>query len=80
MEEMDKALHDVITTIWQAYRKDCKTFNSCFAGLYEKYPDNKLVENLIIGMGLGLAPAVRAKVKEMQNDKRKSIDYSIKDC
>ena len=80
MEEMDKALHDVITTIWQAYRKDCKTFNDCFAGLYEKYPDNKPVENLIIGMGMGLAPAVRAKVKEMQNDKRKSIDYSIKDC
>lgn len=67
-EEMDKALHDVVTTIWQAYRKDCKTFNDCFAGLYGKYPDNKPVENLIIGMGMGLAPAVRAKVKEIQND------------
>ena len=71
MEEMDKALHDVITTIWQAYRKDCKTFNSCFAGLYEKYPDNKPVENLILGMGMGLAPAVRAKVKEMEECRAK---------
>ena len=63
-EERDKALYDVITTIWKAYRTDCKTFNSCFAGLYEKYPDDKAVNNLIVGMGIGMAPAVRAKVEE----------------
>ena len=70
-EEMDKALYDVITTIWKAYRADCKTFNKCFSGLYDKYPDNKPVENLIIGMGMGLAPAVRAKVKEMDECRAK---------
>ena len=62
-EERDKALYDVITTIWKAYRTDCKAFNDCFDGLYKKY-DDKAVINLIVCMGMGMAPAVRAKVEE----------------
>lgn len=65
-EEMDKALHEVMATIWKAYRTDCKTFNVCFETLHEKYGENYEIRNFISGMGLGLAPAVNRKAKEME--------------
>lgn len=67
-EEMDKALHEVMTTIWKAYRTDCKTFNGCFEALHEKYGENYEIRNFISGMGLGLAPAVNRKAKEANDE------------
>lgn len=61
-EELDKALHDCMTTIWKAYRSgDVKTFNKCFNDLRMKY-DDSVIECFIQGMGMGLAPAVNRRV------------------
>jgi len=61
-DELDKALHDCMTTIWKAYRSgNVKEFNSCFQGLYDKYDDQAIL-SFISGMGMGLAPAVNRRV------------------
>lgn len=66
-EEMDKALHEVMTVIWKAYRTDCKTFNQSIRGLHEKYGEIDEIYNFIVGMGMGLAPAVNRKAKEARD-------------
>ena len=60
-EELDKALHDCMNTIWKAYRSgNVEEYNACFQGLYDKY-DDKTVVCFIQGMGMGLAPAVNRR-------------------
>lgn len=66
-EELDRALHDCMNTIWKAYREavasgNFKPFNNCFAGLYEKY-DDITVQKFIQGMGMGLAPAATKHIR-----------------
>lgn len=61
-EELDKALHDCMTTLWKAYRSGTKEFNDCFEGLYRKYSDPAVVR-FIEGMGMGLVGAVNRKNK-----------------
>lgn len=66
-QEIDKALHDCMTTIWKAYRSgDVKTYNKCFSELYGKY-DDSVIECFIQGMGMGLAPAVNRRAHENKN-------------
>lgn len=60
-DELDKALHDCMTTIWKAYRSgNVKEFNKCFSDLRMKY-DDSVIECFIQGMGMGLAPAVNRR-------------------
>lgn len=66
-DEMDKALHDVMTTIWKSYRAGAAEFNACFAGLHEKYGDDTAVESFINFMGFGLSPALARKANENFN-------------
>lgn len=62
-QEIDKVLHECMSTIWKAYRSgDVKTYNDCFAKLYAEN-DNPVVVFFIQGMGLGLAPAVNHREK-----------------
>lgn len=66
-EELDKALHDCMATIWKAYRSgNVKEFNGCFSALRMKY-DDSVIECFIQGMGMGLAPAVNRRTNENQN-------------
>lgn len=67
-DELDKALHDCMTTIWKAYRTgNVKEYNSCFQGLYDKY-DDQVILSFISGMGMGLTPAVNIRGRnENQN-------------
>lgn len=65
-EELDKALYDVMNTLWKAYResviqKSYKTFNGCFDVLYGKYTDRGVVR-FIEGMGMGLVNALNRRI------------------
>lgn len=68
IEETDRALHEIMTTIWKAYRAGGAEFNSCFAGLHEKYGDDPVCVSLIVDMGLGLAPAIARKERGKHED------------
>lgn len=66
-EDLDKALHDCMTTIWKAYREAVQSgnfqpFNNCFGELYNKY-DDITVQKFIQGMGMGLAPAATRHIR-----------------
>ena len=67
--DLDRDLHDCMTTIWKAYREatlsnNAKPFNDVFKGLYEKY-DDMAVKTYIQYMGMGLAPAVNRRVRDV---------------
>lgn len=66
-EELDKALHDCMNSIWKAYRTgDVKVFNNIFKELYSEYSDPAVV-CFIQGMGMGLAPAMNRSANENKN-------------
>ena len=67
-ENLDKALYDVMNTLWKAYResvttKNYKTFNGCFDILYGKYTDKGVVR-FIESMGMGLVNAINRRIHE----------------
>lgn len=67
-EDLDKALHDCITVLWQAYRAsvttyNAKPYNECFKGLYAKYHDGA-VQRFIECAGMGLVESVNRRVHE----------------
>ena len=67
-EDLDKALYDVMSTLWKAYResvntKNYKTFNGCFDILYGKYTDKGVVR-FIESMGMGLVNAINRRIHE----------------
>lgn len=73
-DDLDRALHECMTTIWKAYResvtsKNFKPYNSCFSDLYEQYPDTA-VQRFIQGMGLGLVDAMNRRIHEDKNQKQ----------
>lgn len=66
-EELDRALHECMSTIWKAYRDAVQSgnfqpFNNCFGELYNKY-DDITVQKFIQGMGMGLAPAATRHIR-----------------
>jgi len=66
-EDLDKALHDCMNTIWKNYREavtsgNFKPFNKCFNDLYDKYEDLS-VHRFIASMGMGLTPAATKRIK-----------------
>ena len=66
-EDLDRALYDVMNTLWQAYRESVKTsnyktYNGCFSILYGKYTDRGVVR-FIESMGMGLVNALNRRVK-----------------
>ena len=68
-DELDKALHDCMNTIWKAYRSgNVKAYNRCFQDLRYKY-DDSVIECFIQGMGMGLAPAVNRRAHENSDNK-----------
>ncbi len=67
-DDLDKALHECMGTIWKAYRESVtsgnfKSFNSCFSGLYEKYGNDVAVQKFIGWMGLALVPAANRQIR-----------------
>ena len=67
-EDLDKALYDVMNTLWRAYResiatKNYKTFNGCFEILYGKYTDRGVVR-FIESMGMGFVNALNRRIAE----------------
>lgn len=67
-EELDKALYDVMNTLWRSYResvqsKNYKMFNGCFEQLYGKYTDRGVVR-FIESMGMGFVNALNRRVAE----------------
>ena len=66
-EELDRAIHDCMTTIWKAYRESVTTgnykpYNACFRELYDKYTD-LAVQRFIQGMGMGMVEAANRRIK-----------------
>lgn len=66
-EELDKAIHDCMNTLWKAYREsvttgDFKPYNACFNPLYDKY-DDPAVQRFIQGFGLGLVDAINRRIR-----------------
>ena len=66
-EALDKALHDVMTTLWKAYRESVTTqnyapYNNAFPALYEKYTD-KTVVRYIEGFGMGMVNALNRRIE-----------------
>lgn len=65
-EELDKALYDVMNTLWKAYRQSIyensyTAYNDSFKPLYAKYTDRGVVR-FIEGFGMGLVNALNRRV------------------
>ena len=65
-DELDKALYDVMTTLWKAYRQSVtdnsyKVYNASFEPLYGKYTDRGVVR-FIEGFGMGLVNALNRRI------------------
>lgn len=66
-EELDKALYDVMNTLWKSYRESVNTqnyapYNNAFPALYEKYTDRTVVR-FIEGFGMGMVNALNRRVE-----------------
>lgn len=66
-EELDKALHDVITTIWKAYRESVTTndflpFNDAYKMLAEKYGNDQMVKLFLDAYWFNLIPAADRRI------------------
>lgn len=67
-DDLDKALYDVMNTLWRSYResvttKNYKVFNGCFEILYGRYTDRGVVR-FIESMGMGLVNALNRRISE----------------
>ena len=66
-ENLDKALYDVMNTLWKSYRQSVsensfKPYNESFGPLYSKYSDRGVVR-FIEGFGMGLVNALNRRIK-----------------
>lgn len=59
-EELDKALHDSMNTLWKVYRSDSGKLFDTMRDLHKKYPD-ATVSDFMTHLCFGLLGAVRRK-------------------